>query len=116
MGDHPQRMRMGRMRCDYLGSAVDCAAPRMRVSVVRRQRTRRRLKVRLSEPARLRIVISRGRRATVRILNRGGRKGMNRFSVGKLRSGARRRVTIGAIDAAGNISPRKHVRFRIRRR
>jgi DNA-binding beta-propeller fold protein YncE len=116
VGDHPQRMRMGRMLCANLGSNVDCAAPRVRVSVVRRQRTRRRLKVRLSEPARLRIVISRGRRATVRILNRGGRKGMNRFSVGKLRVGARRRVTIRATDASGNVSSRKHARFRIRRR
>jgi DNA-binding beta-propeller fold protein YncE len=116
VGDHPQRMRMGRMRCDYLGPAADCAAPRMRVSVVRRQRTRRRLKIRLSEPARLRIVISRARRDTVRVLVRNGRKGMNRISVGRLRIGARRRVAIRATDAAGNASSRQLVRFRIRRR
>jgi hypothetical protein len=109
-------MRIGQMRCDYLGPAADCAAPRMRVSVVRRQRTRRRLKIRLSEPARLRIVVSRGRRATVRVLNRSGRKGINRISVGRLRGGARRRVAIRATDAAGNSSARRVVRFRIRRR
>jgi hypothetical protein len=41
---------------------------------------------------------------------------MNRFSLGKLRVGDRRRVAVRATDAAGNSLPRKLVRFRIRRR
>jgi len=140
VGDHPQRMRMGTMRCDYLGPAVDCDAPRLAVKVNRRRRGGRRLRARLSEPARLRIVVSRARRgrlvrgrcraarreatvarrcnrwAQLRVLRPRARKGMNRLSLGRLRVAAGHRVLVRATDAAGNSSPRKRVRFRIRRR
>jgi YVTN family beta-propeller protein len=140
VGDHPQRMRVGKVRCDYLGAAVDCVPPRLAVKVVRRKRGGRRLKARLSEPARLRIVVSRARRGRrvgrrcvqaprpvaaarrcnhwqqVRVLRRRARQGMNRISLGKLRVAAGHRVLVRATDAAGNSSPRKAVRFRIRRR
>jgi len=119
---------------------VDCVAPRLSVKVSRAKRSRRRLRARLSEPARLRIVVARarhgrrvggrcvptgrrvaaGRRcnrwAKVRVLRRSARQGTNRFSLGKLPVRAGHRVLVRATDAAGNSSPRKRVRFRIRRR
>jgi hypothetical protein len=111
-------MRMGAVRCDYLGPAVDCVAPRVAVRVLRRKRSRRRLRARVSERARLRIVVSRARRGRwvkVRTLRRRARKGLNRFSLGKLRAGRRHRITVTATDAAGNRSRNRVVRFRIRR-
>jgi hypothetical protein len=119
VGDHPQRMRMGVMRCDYLGPRVDCTAPRVSGLRVRRGKRRRyRLRARLSEPARLRIQVSRrkhGRWRTRRFLIRRVKKGVNRLRLGKLRRKGRYRVRVRAIDAAGNSSKRKAVRFRIRR-
>ena len=140
VGDHPQRMRMGRIRCDYLGSAVDCVAPRVALKVNRRSRARRRLRARLSEPARLRVEVTRARRGRrvrgrcvaargrvtaarrcrrwgrVRTVRRRARRGINRLSLGRLRRGAGYRLRVRATDAAGNRSRRKVVRFRVRRR
>src|SRR3954452_23608985 len=73
VGDHPQRMRMGVIRCDYLGDAVDCVPPRMSRLKVRK----RRLRVRLSEPATRRIVVT--RRSRKRVLRRRARQGANRL-------------------------------------
>jgi hypothetical protein len=119
VGDHPQRMRMGVMRCDLLGSRVDCVAPRISGLRVRRGKRRRyRLRARLSEPARLRVLISRrkkGRWRTRRFLTRRGKKGVNRVSLGRLRRKGRYRVRVRAIDASGNSSKRRAVRFRVRR-
>jgi DNA-binding beta-propeller fold protein YncE len=119
VGDHPQRMRMGVMRCDYLGSSVDCVAPRVSGLRVRRGKRRRyRLRARLSERARVKIVIARrkkGRWRTRRVLTRRGRKGVNRFRIGTLRRKGRYRVRVRATDAAGNVSKRRAARFRIKR-
>jgi hypothetical protein len=118
VGDHPQRMRVGTIRCAYLGPRVDCVPPRLSGLRVRRgKRGRRRLRVRVSEPARLRISVARrGRRRLVRVrfLRRRAHAGVNRFRLGRYRKRGRYRVTVRAVDAAGNASARKRVRFRIK--
>jgi YVTN family beta-propeller protein len=121
VGDHPQRMRMGKIRCDYLGAAVDCVPPRLSLRVIRRRSGRRRLRARLSEPARLRIEVSRARRGRrgvrwvkVGVVRRRAHKGLNRFSLGKLRRvGGPHRLVGVAVDASGNSSSRRVARFRI---
>jgi DNA-binding beta-propeller fold protein YncE len=119
VGDHPQRMRTGKIRCDYLGAAVDCLAPRLsRLKVVRTRRGRR-LRAKLSEPARLRISMARrrgGRWAKVRVLRPRARPGLNRLRLGRLRRAGRYRLVVSATDAAGNASRRRVVRFRVRAR
>jgi DNA-binding beta-propeller fold protein YncE len=110
VGDHPQRMRMGKIRCDYLGDAVDCVAPRMSRLKVRK----RRLRVRLSEPAKLRIVITRGKRK--RALTRRARRGSNRIRLKGMRRAGRYRLAVRATDTAGNRSARKLVPARVKRR
>ena len=49
-----------------------------------------------------------------RVLNPRGRKGVNRFRLGRLGKAGRYRVRVRAVDAAGNASRRKSVRFRVR--
>jgi hypothetical protein len=119
VGDHPQRMRTGKIRCDYLGAAVDCVAPRLsRLKVVRTRRGRR-LRAKLSEPARLRISVARkrGRRwAKVRVLKPRARAGTNRLRLGRLKRVGRYRLVVSARDAAGNASRQRVVRFRVRTR
>src|SRR4051794_4643751 len=110
VGDHPQRMRVGKIPCDYLGDAVDCVAPRMSGLKVRK----RRLRVRLSEPAKLRIVITRGKRK--RALTRPARRGSNRIRLNGMRRAGRYRLAVRATDTAGNRSARKLVPARVKRR
>jgi DNA-binding beta-propeller fold protein YncE len=113
VGDHPQRMRMGVMRCDYIGPAVDCVAPRISRARVRRKR----LRARISEPGLLRISVLRARRghwARIRVVRRRVRTGGNRFSIGRLPVAGRYHLRLRATDAAGNNSRTKRVRFRIR--
>jgi hypothetical protein len=92
----------------------------VKVKVLRRKRARRRLRVRLSEPARVKIGVAKSRRGggwtKVRTIRRRGRRGMNRLSLGKLRIRQGHRVIVRATDGAGNRSRRKVVRFRIKRR
>jgi predicted phage tail protein len=75
---------------------------------------RRRLRVRLSEPAALRIVITRGKRK--RALTRRARRGRNRIRLKGMRLSGRYRVAVRATDGSGNRSARKVARTRIRRR
>jgi YVTN family beta-propeller protein len=117
VGDHPQRMRMGRVRCDYLGPAVDCVPPRIsRLKVVRGKGGRRRFRARISEPALLRVSVLKarpGRWVRTRIVRRRGRTGTNRFTIGRLPRAGRYHLRVRATDAAGNNSRTKRVRFRI---
>src|SRR3954470_18891072 len=110
VGDHAQRMRVGKIRCDYLGDAVDCVPPRMSGLKVRR----RRLRVRLSERGALRIVITRGKRK--RALTRPARRGSNRIRLNGMRRAGRYRLAVRATDTAGNRSARKLVPARVKRR
>jgi hypothetical protein len=48
------------------------------------------------------------------VLRRQARQGVNRVRVGALRERGRFRLTITAADAAGNVSPKAVVRFRVR--
>jgi hypothetical protein len=115
VGDHPQRMRMGTMRCEYLGPRVDCIPPVVSGARIVRTRRGRRLRVRLSENARLRIALVRRRHGTIaRVVRHQARRGVNRVRVGGLRGPGRYRLKITAIDAAGNVSPRRVLRFRLR--
>jgi DNA-binding beta-propeller fold protein YncE len=114
VGDHPQRMRTGVMRSEYLPPAGDRTAPR----ITRARVTGGVLRLRLSEDARLRAVVQRaagGRWRTVRVVSRRLAAGERRVRLGRLRDGARHRVTVTASDGAGNRSARSVVRFRVRR-
>jgi hypothetical protein len=132
VGDHPQRMRMGVMRSEFL--PADTVAPRIRgARVVRaggRRSRRRALRVRLSEPSILRVVVTRraARRDRVRrsrararrwvpVRRRRpvARRGLTRVPLGRFRAGRRYRVVMRATDDAGNVSKRRVARFRVRR-
>ena len=117
VGDHPQRMRAGVMRREYLPAPDDAVAPRVTRARVLRTRSGRVLALRLSEDARLRIGVQRPRRgrwANVRVITRDARAGARRIGLGRLRLPGRYRLTVSAADDAGNDSARRLVRFRIR--
>ena len=117
VGDHPQRMRAGVMRADYLPAPDDAIAPRITRARVLRTRTGRVLTLRLSERARLRIAVQRPRRGrwrNVRTLTREAAQGTSRVALGRLRRPGRYRLAISATDDAGNDCARRLVRFRIR--
>jgi uncharacterized delta-60 repeat protein len=84
--------------------AADTVAPRItRLRVVRRQ-----LRFRLSEPARVRVTIRRGRRVARLALD--GRAGRNRARLRRLKPG-RYRVIARPVDAAGNAGRARVTRF-----
>ena len=84
VGDHPQRMRTGVMRAEYLPPVADRDPPRIAGARVLRGV----LALRLSEDARLRAVVQRargGRWRTVRTVERDLRAGSRRVRLGALR-------------------------------
>ncbi len=112
VGDHPQRMRTGVMRSEYLPPGADGEAPRIAGTRV----VRGVLRLTLSEDARVRAVVQRargGRWRTVRVIERDLRAGARRVRLGALRPARRNRVTLTATDAAANRSPRRVVRFAV---
>lgn len=116
VGDHPQRMRMGTMRSAYLPAVR--ARPRfLRLRVIRRNHARR-LRVRVSEPSRLRIELKRaeaGRRfRRVRVIKRRGGPRLRRIGLGRLRPNGRYRVLVRATDRSGNRSRARVLRFATR--
>jgi DNA-binding beta-propeller fold protein YncE len=116
VGDHPQRMRTGVMRAELLPPSSDRVAPRItRARVVGGV-----LRLRLSEDARLRVVVARPRGGLWRAVRALRREdvpaGAVRVRLGRLRTGARHRIAVTATDAAGNRSQRRLVRFRTRPR
>ena len=117
VGDHPQRMRTGVMRAEYLPPVEDDAAPRITRARVLRTTAGRVLRMTLSEDASVRIVVQRaarsGRYRTVRILRRRREAGVRRLRLGRLPAAGLHRVSVTATDAAGNRSPRTRVRFRV---
>ncbi|HEV2777022.1 MAG TPA: hypothetical protein VGV90_15620 [Solirubrobacteraceae bacterium] len=118
VGDHPQRMRAGVMRSEYLPPPDDALAPRITRARVLRTKAGRVLTLRLSEDARLRIAVQRPRRGrwgTVRVVTRALRAGTRRVALGRLRTAGRHRLAIRATDDAGNDSASRLVRFRIGR-
>ena len=73
------------------------------------------VRLRLSEAATLRIRIDRatnGHYRNVRTLKRAGKTGRNALSLGRRLAAGRYRVTVVAVDAAGNRSAAKRVPFR----
>ncbi len=110
VGDHPQRMRTGVMRAEYLPPVADNEAPRISAARVARGV----LALRLSEDARVRTVVQRargGRWRAVRTIERDLRAGARRVRLGALRAAGRHRALVTATDSAGNRSPRRIARF-----
>jgi YVTN family beta-propeller protein len=120
VGDHPQRMRAGVMRAEYLPAPDDAVAPRITRPQVLRTKAGRVLALRLSEDARLRVAVQRPRRgrwtdwSDARVLTRSLRAGRHRVALPRLRLPGRYRLAIGATDEAGNAAARRFVRFKIR--
>lgn len=117
VGDHPQRMRLGPIRSEFLpGDRVAPAIAKPRVVRSRRGRGRS-LRVRLSERARVTIDVrraARGKLRRVRILRPNLRRGTSRVSLRRLKKG-RYRIILRARDTTGNASPRQRVVYRSRR-
>ncbi len=117
VGDHPQRMRAGVMRSEFLPAPDDAFAPRISRARVLRTKAGRVLALRLSEDARLRIAVQRprgGRWRDVRVRTRDVAAGSRRVALGRLRLPGRYRLALSAADEAGNDAARRLVRFRIR--
>ena len=118
VGDHPQRMRTGVMRSEYLPPADDAVAPRISGVRVLRTRTGRVLRLMLSEDARVRVAVQRagrGRWRDVRVLSLQRPAGAARVRLGRLRLAGRYRLAVTATDPTGNRSARRLARFRISR-
>ncbi len=118
VGDHPQRMRAGVMRSEYLPAPEDAIAPQVtRTRVLRTRWVGRLLALRLSEDARVRVAVQRargGRWRNVRVVTANRLAGNSTIGLGRLRLPGRYRLAISAGDDAGNDSARRVVRFRIR--
>jgi hypothetical protein len=135
---HPQRVRTGVIRAEFLPADHD--PPRIGSASVVRRNGRYLLRLLLFEPVSLRIDVAKastGRRdgkrcvaprrrlaaaprcrrwPTVKTLNRRGSAGTGDFSLGALSPATLYRLLITATDDAGNRSPRTLVQFRTRRR
>jgi hypothetical protein len=95
----------------------DTTAPRL--SRVRLNRTRRRVRFRLSEPALVEAVVarrSRGRWRRVRTIERDRRAGRRSIRLGRKLPRGRYRVVLEASDQSGNDSRPRRRKFRVRRR
>ena len=118
VGDHPQRMRLGPVRSEFLpGDRVAPAVSRARVVRNRRGRGRS-LRLRLSENARLKVDVRRvrrgGRTRRVRLLRTGLRTGTTSLRLRRLPVG-RYRLVVRATDPTGNSAAPTRVRYRARR-
>ena len=112
VGDHPQRMRLGPMRSDYLPG--DRVAPALTKLAVVRRGAKRSLRVTSSERAKVVVAVTRrrgGRWVRVRTVRRSVKRGTSRLALGKLAAG-RYRLTVRATDATGNASARQIKTFR----
>ena len=118
VGDHPQRMRTGVMRAEFLPPVNDDTRPHITRARVLRTKAGRVLRMRLSEAARVRVVVQRagrrGRFGALRILRRERAAGVMRLRLGRLRTAGLHRLSVSATDAAGNRSARTLLRFRVR--
>ena len=77
----------------------------------------RKLRVRLTEKAKVRMVIRQlvdGQWKHLRTVERNGQAGMNLLALGGLSSASRYRMAITATDGSGNVSRTRHAQFRIR--
>jgi YVTN family beta-propeller protein len=118
VGDHPQRMRAGVMRSEFLPPVQDSTAPRITRPRVLRTAAGRVLRLTLSEDARVRAIVQRrhrGRWSQLRIVGRSARAGTVRLRLGRLRTPGSYRLSVTATDDAGNRSARRLVRFAIAR-
>lgn len=118
VGDHPQRMRTGVIRSEFLPPADDETDPRVTGVRVLRTRAGRVLRLVLSEDARVRVAVqraSRGRWRGVRVLSLQRPAGAGRVRLGRLGAAGRYRLVVTATDPTGNRSARRLVRLRIAR-
>ena len=111
VGDHPQRMRTGVMRAEYLPPVADRDAPR----ITRRARRSRRAAPAPVGGRALRAVVQRARRRALAHAAPSCAVSSPRASAASssaaLRAARRHRVSLTASDAAGNRSARRVVRF-----
>jgi YVTN family beta-propeller protein len=137
VGRHPQRVRAGVIRAEFLPPDRD--PPRIGDTTTVRRNGRYLLRLSLFESVSLRIEVTKatsGRRSggrcvaprrrlaaaprctrwpTVRTLNQPAGAGTSDFALGALSSASTYRLLISAADDAGNRSPRTLVQFRTRR-